>query len=62
MANMNWIRNAVKKSGAFKAKAEEAKESTKEFAKEKAGAPSVEGKEARLAQTLAKLRGRKGKK
>ena len=48
-----WIKGAVAKGkGKFKAKAEKAGESTKEFAEEKADAPGKLGKEARLAETL----------
>lgn len=53
-AKKKWIKKAIKPShkGEFKAKAEAAGETTKEFAKEKSGAPGKLGKEARLAETL----------
>lgn len=55
----NWIKGAIKKPGAFKAKAEKAGKSTAEFAAEKADAPGKLGKEARLAVTLSKMRKKK---
>lgn len=56
----NWIAGAIKKPGAFKAKAKAAGESTAAYAAEKAKAPGKLGKQARLAQTLMKMN--KGKK
>ena len=47
-----WIKGAIKHPGAFKAKAEAAGETTREFAAEKADAPGKLGKQARLAETL----------
>ncbi|HXN66385.1 MAG TPA: hypothetical protein VN926_01880 [Bradyrhizobium sp.] len=49
-----WISRAVPESrkGVFKAKAEAAGKSTREYAAEKADAPGALGKEARLAQNL----------
>lgn len=54
----NWMRDAVKPSrkGVFKAKAEKAGKSTKEYAEEKKNAPGKLGKEARLALTFDKMR------
>lgn len=52
----NWIAGATKNKGAFGKKAKAAGESTSAFAKAKASAPGKLGKEARLAQTLGKLR------
>lgn len=54
MAKAKWIKDAInpKHKGEFKAKAEAAGKTTKEFAAEKSGAPGKLGKEARLAQTL----------
>jgi hypothetical protein len=52
----DWIEGAVKRPGAFKAKAKAAGESTREFAKEKASAPGRTGKQARLAETLIGLK------
>lgn len=53
-----WIKDAVKpeNKGKFAAKAKAAGKSTSEFAAEKADAPGKLGKEARLAQTFAKMR------
>lgn len=48
-----WIRSATANShGQFKAKAEKAGETTREFAAQKAGAPGKLGRQARLAKTL----------
>lgn len=52
----NWIAGAIKRPGAFTAKAKAAGKSVSAFAKEKASAPGRLGKQARLAQTLGKLR------
>ena len=54
MAKKSWIKSAVPKArkGAFKAKAEAAGKTTKEFAAEKKDAPGKLGAEARLAETL----------
>lgn len=54
MAKKKWIQSAVPKArkGVFKAKAEAAGKTTKEFAAEKKDAPGELGKEARLAQNL----------
>jgi len=51
MAGGKWIQK-----GAFTAKAKAAGKSVAAFAKEKAGASGRLGKQARLAQTLSKLR------
>ena len=51
-----WIQKAIKRPGAFTAKAKAAGKSVAAFAKEKAGASGRLGKQARLAQTLSKLR------
>jgi hypothetical protein len=50
----NWVKKAVPESrnGVFKAKAERAGETTREYAKKKESAPGKLGKEARLAETL----------
>lgn len=55
----NWIKGAIEKPGAFSAKAKRAGETTSQYAKEKAHAPGKLGKEARLAQTLSKMRHKK---
>lgn len=48
-----WIKAATANAhGQFRAKAEAAGETTREFAKEKEDAPGKLGKEARLAETL----------
>lgn len=47
-----WISGAIKRPGAFSAKAKAAGKSTREYAAEKAGASGRLGKQARLAQTL----------
>jgi hypothetical protein len=47
-----WIAGAVKRPGAFKAKAKAAGKTTRQFAAEKADAPGRTGRQARLAQTL----------
>jgi hypothetical protein len=56
----DWMKNAVKPSrkGVFKAKAERAGMSTAEYAAKEKNAPGKLGKEARLAQTFAKARGK----
>lgn len=52
-----WIQSAVPKAheGKFTAKAKAAGKSVQEYAAEKANAPGTLGKEARLAQTFAKM-------
>lgn len=55
MAGGKWIQKAIKKPGAFTAKAKAAGKSVAAYAKEKAAAPGKLGKQARLAQTLRKL-------
>ncbi len=59
----SWIKSAVKpeNKGKFKAKAEAAGESTREFAEEKKDAPGELGKEARLAQTLMGMHKKKSR-
>lgn len=54
MPKKRWIQKAVPKAGrgVFKAKAQAAGETTREYAAEKADASGALGKEARLAQTL----------
>lgn len=57
----NWIAaGAVKRPGAFKAKAQAAGKSTAEYAREKSSAPGRLGRQARLAETFAKMRKKKG--
>lgn len=58
----NWMAGAVKRPGAFSAKAKAAGQSTAAFASEKASAPGLLGKQARLAKTFAKFRPKKKKK
>jgi hypothetical protein len=59
----NWIQGAIKRPGAFTAKAEEAGKSTAEYAREVTAHPEKYEKrtvrQARLAQTLSKLRKRR---
>lgn len=54
MAKKSWIKQATPKGrrGVFKAKAEAAGKTTREYAAEKKDAPGALGKQARLAQTL----------
>lgn len=54
MAKKKWIKEAVPKKnrGLFKAKAEAAGKTTREYAAEKSDAPGALGKEARLAENL----------
>lgn len=52
----DWMKNAVKRPGAFKAKAEKAGMSTQAYAAKERNAPGRLGKQARLAQTFAKFR------
>lgn len=51
----NWIAGAIKRPGAFKAKAKAAGESTKEYAEEMKSAKGRTGDQARLALTLMKM-------
>lgn len=53
-----WIKKAIKpeNKGKFKEEAEKAGKSTAQFAKEHEGDSSKLGKQARLAETLMKLR------
>lgn len=63
MANSSshWMQSSVIPShkGLFSAKAKRAGMTTQEYARKKANAPGTLGKEARLAETFAKLRGGK---
>jgi hypothetical protein len=52
----NWIKGAIKHPGSFKAAAQKAGKSTAEYASEKADAPGMLGRRARLAQTLMGMR------
>ena len=53
MAGKKFIAKATANAhGQFRAKAEKAGETTREFANEKASAPGILGKQARLAKTL----------
>jgi len=59
-AGKNWIKKAIKKPGAFKAKAKKAGMSTNEYAakvlrKDSKASPTTK-RQARLARTLAKMR------
>lgn len=57
----NWVKKAVPKErrGIFKAKAEAAGKSTREFAAEHKNDGGKLGKEARLAQTLMSMKRKK---
>jgi hypothetical protein len=60
MAKRKWIAGATANAhGQFRAKAEKAGESTKEFAKQHAGDSGKTGKQARLAETLMGMNHRK---
>jgi hypothetical protein len=53
-----WIAKATSKNkGKFSAKAKKAGKTTKQYAKEKAGAGGTLGKEAHLAETLMSVHG-----
>jgi hypothetical protein len=52
VAKKKWIQGAIKHPGAFKAKAEAAGKTTREFASEHSGDSGKLGDQARLAQTL----------
>lgn len=52
----DWIKGAVKRPGALKAKAKSAGESTQQFAQEHKGDKGLTGKQARLAVTFAKMK------
>lgn len=52
----DWIQGAVKRPGAFTAKAKAAGMGVQEYAREKQDAPGRLGKQARLAMTFAKMR------
>jgi hypothetical protein len=52
----DWIKGAIKHPGALTRKAKAAGQSTSAFASKHAGDSGRTGKQARLAQTLSKLR------
>lgn len=52
----NWIAGAIKRPGAFSAKAKRAGMSTQAYARKKRGASGRTGQQARLALTLSKMR------
>lgn len=62
----NWIQEAIKRPGSFTKKAEEAGKTTEEYAADVSRNPDKYDKrtvrQARLAQTLSKLRKRKKNK
>lgn len=62
----NWIQGAIKRPGAFTKKAEEAGKTTEEYSSDVSKNPEKYDKrtvrQARLAQTLSKLRKRKKNK
>jgi hypothetical protein len=51
-----WIKKAIKRPGALKAKAKRAGMSTMAFARKHKNAPGRLGRQARLALTLSKMR------
>jgi hypothetical protein len=57
----NFMKNAVKRPGAFRAKAQRAGMSTHAYAEKERGAPGRTGKQARLALTFEKYRPRRGR-
>jgi len=52
----DFIKSAIKRPGAFRAKAKAAGMSTSAYAQKEKGAPGRLGRQARLAVTLGKLR------
>ncbi len=56
MADKNFMATAVKRPGAFRAKAQSAGMSTSAYAQKEKGAPGRLGKQARLAITFNKYR------
>ncbi len=57
-----WIQGLTLDEGSFSAKAKAAGKTTAEYAQEKANAPGKLGKQARLAQTFAKMSKKRKKK
>lgn len=55
-----WIAGAVKRPGAFTAKAEKAGSGVHAYAEKEKGAPGRTGKQARLALTFEKMRHKSG--
>lgn len=55
MAAKHWIAGAIKRPGAFSAKAKAAGESTRAYAEEHKGDKGRTGKQARLALTLMRM-------
>lgn len=56
-----WIKSAIKHPGAFKAEAEKAGKSTKEFAEEHKHDSGKTGARARLAETLMGMNKHRGR-
>ena len=56
----NFIKGAIKRPGAFTAKAKAAGKSVSQYASEKAHAPGRLGQEARFAQTLKRISRNRG--
>jgi len=56
MMAKNWIEDAIKKPGAFKAKAKSAGMGTKAYAEKEKAAPGKTGKQERLAITLMNMK------
>ncbi len=61
--NKNFIQNAIKKPGALRKelKVKEGENIPKKKLEEAAKKPGIEGQRARLAETLGRLRQKKGK-
>lgn len=61
MSKKKWIQGAIKRPGAFRAKAKKAGMGTMAYAKKMKGSSGRTGKQARLALTLGKMRKKKSK-
>lgn len=59
MSVKKWIAGAIKRPGAFRAKAQAAGESTRQYAEEHKGDSGRTGRQARLALTLMGMRRKK---
>jgi len=55
-SSSNWIKGAIKRPGAFSAKARRAGISTSAYASKMSSAPGRTGRQARLAKTLMSMR------
>lgn len=59
MPKKRWIKGAIKRPGAFRAKAKRAGMSTMAYARKMKGAKGRTGRQARLVLTLGKMRRKK---